>query len=340
LHVARFGKDGGGGDAVCRCYRVRTVHRSRTGIVMRAPARVQPKARDLHRRGVATTYKLHDRFLSNRRARALYAAHRPSLDDTQRRVVQELHEAGFSLLSWAELFSEAAWEAIQGEAAEFIEATERGLTDGGELRRRAGKEFLVRKHDVRGVIALDNPWLSACLSRRLLDIATEYLQLWSKLEYVDMWYSLPVGAGAERKASQLWHRDFNDSHLLKAFLYLVDVDERSGPFEYVPGSQPGGRYAGIHPWQPMGFGRISEPELAKHVSPGDVRTFTAPKGSLILCNTSGLHRGGFAEAAPRVLAAATYCSPASLASLTERNYTLAPGADTRSLDPVVRYALS
>ena len=72
----------------------------------------------------------------------------------------------------------------------------------------------------------------------------------------------------------------------------------------------------------MGVGRISDKELAKYVPAEDVRTFTAPKGTLIFCNTSGLHRGGFAEARPRVLAAATYCSPASLASLTERNYSL------------------
>ena len=96
-------------------------------------------------------------------------------------------------------------------------------------------------------MSLDNPWLSACLSRRMLDVASEYLQLWPKLEYLDLWYSLPVGEGADRKASQIWHRDFDDSHLLKAFLYLVDVDEATGPFEYVPGSQPGGEYGGVHP---------------------------------------------------------------------------------------------
>jgi hypothetical protein len=317
------------------------VHRSRTGIVEHAPSRLQPKARDIHRKGVATTYKLHDRYLSNRRARSLFAEHRPSLDDTQRRVVKELHDLGFALLSAPELFSGETWQAVQDEGAEFVEFTGRGLEgDGGELRKREGKDFLVRKYDVGGVVGLDNPWLRACTSRRLLDVATEYLQLWPKLEYLDLWYSLPVGEDAERKASQIWHRDFDDSHLLKVFLYLSDVDERSGPFEYVPGSQPGGRYAGVHPWQPMGVGRISDKELARHVQAEDVRTFTAPKGTLIFCNTSGLHRGGFVEANPRVLAAVTYCSPASLHSLTERNYSLAPGTDTRSLDPVVRYALS
>ena len=310
-------------------------------MITRTPGRLRPRAQEFHRRGVVTTYRLHDRVLSNRRARRLYARNRPSLDATQVRAVRELHEKGCSLLGFADLFPDDVWQAVVGEGAEFVQSTERGLEgDGGELRRRAGKEFLVRKYDMGGVVALDNPWLLASSSRRLLDIANEYLQLWSKLEYVDVWYSLPVGADTERRASQNWHRDYDDRHLLKAFLYLSDVDADSGPFEYVPGSQPGGAYAGVRPWQPMGFGRISEDELASHVPADGVRTFTAPRGSLILCNTSGLHRGGFAESRPRVLAAATYCSPASLASLTERNYRLAPGSDTGSLDPVVRYALS
>jgi len=316
------------------------VHRSRKAIITLAPPKLQPKATAVHRKGVATTYKLHDRYLSNRKARALYTENRPSLDDTQRQVVQELHDAGYSLLTADRLFSPETWEAVQEEGAEFVRVTEHGLEGEGDLRMREGKDFLVRKYDVGGVVGLDNPWLQACTSRRLLDIANEYLQLWSKLEYLDLWYSLPVGESAERKASQIWHRDFDDSHLLKVFLYLSDVDERSGPFEYVPGSHPEGRLASVHPWAPMGVGRISDKELAKYVETGDVRTFTAPRGTLIFCNTSGLHRGGFAEANPRVLAAVTYCSPASLHSLTERNYSLAPGTDTRPLDPVVRYALS
>jgi hypothetical protein len=40
-----------------------------------------------------------------------------------------------------------------------------------------------------------------------------------------------------------------------------------------------------------------------------------------------------------VLATVTYSSPASLASLTEQNYTIT-GAQTNGLDPEQRYALS
>ncbi len=321
------------------------MHRSRSGFVSRLPGRVQPQAAALHRRGVASTYRLHDRLLSNPRSRSLYSRHRPSLDPAQRRIVSELDAQGFALASVGELLAPEVREAVERQAAAFVAETEAGLAgegsgSGTELRRRAGKEFLVRKHDRGSVLPLDDPWLAACLSRRLLDVANDYLRLWSKLEYVDLWYSIPVGAEAERRASQIWHRDFDDAHLLKVFLYLTDVDELTGPFEYVAGSQPGGAHGSLRPWVPMIRGRVTEEELASSVPAADVKTLTGPKGTMIFCNTSGLHRGGFAIAKPRVLVTATYCSPASLASLTQRNFSLEPGADTASLDPVARYALS
>ncbi|MEQ1354486.1 MAG: hypothetical protein ABLT11_10735, partial [Candidatus Acidiferrum sp.] len=78
-----------------------------------------------------------------------------------------------------------------------------------------GKEFLVRKNAYGVELGLDDPWLKLGYNRRLLDIANSYVGMWSKLEYVDLWYTPPV-AGDQRKSSQRWHRDFNDRHLLKA----------------------------------------------------------------------------------------------------------------------------
>ena len=68
-------------------------------------------------------------------------------------------------------------------------------------------------------------------------------------------------------------------------------------------------------------------------------TFTAPKGTIIFCNTSGFHRGGFATGKSRVLATLTWDSPASLKALSERNYVLAEPPND-SLADAQRYALS
>jgi len=312
------------------------VHRTKT----RFAARVNRVASALEARGIRATYALHDRALSNRSSRRHFADARPSLDDVQQRIVDGLEADGFSLLSFAELFGgDEAWSEIEAQATRFIADTEAGLAGDREgLRVRAGKEFVVRLHSYGVELGLDDPWFRACASHRMLDVANSYLDMWSKLEYVDMWYSVPQPEEAKRISSQRWHRDFNDRKLVKAFLYLVDVDEQTGPFQYAAGSAPGGRHGDAWPWRPLGENYPPEDELEQRIPQDAVETFTGPKGTLLFCNTAGFHRGGFATGRARVLATATYSSPASLASLTERSYRFTGSSE--ELDAPTRYALS
>src|SRR5919198_1668958 len=122
----------------------RNVHRTKT----RFAARVNHVATALERRGVRATYALHERVLSNRRSRRRFASERPVLDDAQRRIVAELEEQGFSLLTFSELCEdESVMRAIEEQASQFAAETEDALTTNREaLRVRAGKEFVVRLH--------------------------------------------------------------------------------------------------------------------------------------------------------------------------------------------------
>jgi len=315
------------------------MHRQRT----RFAARINRIASGLERRGVVATYELHDRLLANRASRWRYTRQPPALDAVQQRVLDELGREGYATLPFSELIGNASvWDELEADGESFRAETEAALTregSGGEsgLRRRPGKEFVVRKYAYGARLELDDPWLRLGTNPRLLDLANAYLGLWSKLEYVDLWYTPPAGE-EERRSSQRWHRDFNDRHLLKAFIYLVDVDEEAGPFEYVPRSAPGGELESLWPWRPLGENYPPQDELTERID-GRAVTFTAPKGTIIFCNTCGFHRGGFATEKPRVLATFTWDSPASLKALSERNYELA-GANGTRLEGARAYALT
>jgi hypothetical protein len=297
-------------------------------------------AKALETRGIRATYELHDRVLSNRKSRGRFDAEPPVLDDVQRRIVSEVEAEGFSTVAFDELFpGDELWQKIEEQRDGFVRATEADLAAGGDqVRVREGKEFVVRLHSYGVELGPGDPWFRAASSRRMLDVANAYLRMWSKLEYLDVWYSVPQQASAERVSSQRWHRDYNDKHLLKAFLYLVDVDEKMGPFQYIPGSQPGGRYGDAWSWKPLGQNYPTEEELESRIPASAVHSFTASKGTLIFCNTAGFHRGGFSTTEPRVLATVTYSSPASLASLTERSFDYAGALE--ELDAPTRFALT
>ncbi len=320
------------------------MHRQTTTVSRRMNRVFTPRAdrvaTAVERRGIRATYELHDRLLSNRKSRALYEADGPALDDAQRGILRQVEESGYAVVPFSDLFPDPAdWAALETMRDRFVSETEADLAKGGEhVRVRAGKEFVVRLHSYDVELGLDDPWFRTVASHRLLDLANTYLEMWSKLEYVDVWYSVPQPADAARVSSQRWHRDYNDKHLLKVFLYLVDVGESMGPFQYVPGSQPGGPYADAWAWEPLGNNYPTEEELEALVPASAVKAFTAPKGTLIFCNTAGFHRGGFSTTDPRVLATATYSSPASLASLTTRSYTFT--GRLGELDAPTRYALS
>jgi hypothetical protein len=318
------------------------MHRNRTKLAARAHA-VGTK---LERRGVVATYELHDRLGANRASRRRFSSAAPRLDETQQRVVDALRVEGFAVLPFSELFPDpAVWDRLDEDGQAFVAATVAGLdaeAEGGASGlKRTSKDFVVRKNAYGDTLRLDDPWVELALGPRMLDLANSYLGLWSKLEYVDLWYTKPADAEAERKASQRWHRDYNDRHLLKAFIYLGDVDEEAGPFEYVPRSAPGGELGDLWPWRPLGENYPPQDELAKRIEGRPVETFTGPKGTMIFCNTSGFHRGGFATVKPRALATFTYSSPASLRSLSDRNFALADGNGALDgLSPAARFAVS
>jgi hypothetical protein len=315
------------------------VHRRKTKFAKR----VAHVAQAIETRGVRATYELHDRLGANRRSRHRFASSQPALDPVQQDILERVRNYGFAVVPFGELFPDPArWQEIEAAADAFIAESEAGLAaeaegrEGG-LRRTAAKDFVVRRNAWGVTIPLDDPWLALGLDPRMLDLANTYLGLWSKLEYVDLWYT-PAADAADRKASQRWHRDFNDRLLLKAFLYLSDVDEQAGPFEYVPESFPGGRLGDLWPWSPGGSDAYPPDDAFQAKLDGEpIQTFTGTRGTMIFCNTAGFHRGGFSTTRPRVLATATYSSPASLASLTERSYDFA--GSLADLDEPTRFAL-
>jgi hypothetical protein len=239
----------------------------------------------------------------------------PELDETQRSAVDSLRADGIAMLPFRDLFGEELWN----EAAADIEPFVRGTADA---TRAAGDEpigkdeLIIRRFFVKPGAGgsenapdprfpIDSVWLRIAASERVLDVVNSYRQELLRLFYLDNWFTVPYTTAGKRISSQRWHRDPEDQHVVKSFIYFSDVDEEAGPFEYVRNSPTGRRYGDLWPWAD---GHMYPPaeELEAAVSPEDRLTLTGPAGTMILCDTGGFHRGGFARAKPRVMCVATY----------------------------------
>jgi len=246
-------------------------------------------------------------------------------------------------LGLEELCSASLLDRLAAHARPFVESVEAVPAspfpeESAGTRRK--KDYVTRLYERGSPLALEDPWLALGSSQRVLDVVNAYLELWSKLVYVDVWYTKPGSAEGERIKSQRWHRDYNDRHLVKVFLYLSDVDEGAGPFEYVRGSAREGELAGEWPWRPLGETYPPPDEFAQRIPEVATVTLTGKAGTLIFCNTSGFHRGGFATERPRVMGVLNYVSPASLESLCDRNFRIDPAGLPADLGAQRRYALT
>jgi ectoine hydroxylase-related dioxygenase (phytanoyl-CoA dioxygenase family) len=307
---------------------------------------------------VRETYVQHDRELSNPASRQAFQNSPPQLDEDQRDVLDSLMREGLAVVPFTKLFPESMWSKLVADSSAFqarvesdIDSPKTKAKDAAKAlakaakREQAGKppkkkKFILHRQFAAGTeLSLSNPWLELGASPRIIDVVNAYLEMFTKLSYVDEWYTVPGGSEAERVGSQRWHRDYNDQHLVKVFVYMTDVDAGSGPFEYVPGSAREGAYANEWPWEPLGESYPDPAEFTNRIPAEAAKSLTAPAGTVIFCNTAGFHRGGFATQTRRVLGVLNYVSPAALASLVDRNFKI----DASTLDALpeqVRFALT
>ncbi len=257
-------------------------------------------------------YRIYRDYLRNPRSRRLYEAQHRDLGEAQQQVVRDLLETGIAAVPFTSIFDDALWQTISREADGFAESATvkdavRAWKSGDRTSTQKG--YLIRKYPRHAVVTSADPWLQLALDRRMLAIANAYFGMLSRLMFFDLWYTIEDQAGRDRRGSQNWHRDAEDQNILKGFVYFTDVTEGSGPLEYVTHSRAGERnchtsYAGIS-WT------RSADEFSR-IPPQDVVRGMGPRGTLLLCDAAGIHRGGFAIDGPRTLATWGYTTPSSL----------------------------
>jgi hypothetical protein len=123
----------------------------------------------------------------------------------------------------------------------------------------------------------------------ILSIVQSYLHCEPVADMLSMWWSTALKGQADGEAAQLYHFDMDRIKWLKVFVYLTDVGTDNGPHYFVSGSQ---RTGGIHQeLLKKGYVRLQDEEVARHYSPQDVIEVAAERGSILIEDTRGLHKG-------------------------------------------------
>ena len=134
------------------------------------------------------------------------------------------------------------------------------------------------------------------LAQPLSQVASAYFNEPAKLFRADVHLTRPVGK-AQRRFSQDWHRDDESDVFFKVLWFVSDITETNGPFEYVRGTQRGQHTE----WCPKhGYPNALGKALLKPIPKDRVLSVTGPPDTVVIVDTSGIHRGGYATLDERI----------------------------------------
>ena len=246
------------------------------------------------------------RFGANAR-RTMRSALQGSASPDVTSAVAALRTNGIVVGPCEKFLGDASLECLRLASSHVLAAASASEVESSVAKGRsdnAQKDFMVPLVPWDMEHGPDSPFLKLALDPKLLDIVSRYLGMWPQLHAIGGWIHFPTAD--DPKKSQLWHRDPEDFSITKVFIYLNDVGPDSGPFSYVPGTQPFGsrnRKTSKTPEK-----HITDEEMSKHHPSDSWLVCTGPAGTMILADTVGFHRGGKPKSKNRILITFTYTS--------------------------------
>ncbi len=237
-----------------------------------------------------------------------------TLSDQAARNVEALCNTGFSMLDAGDLPMESLHEIDLAKGRKLA-------TFEMDTRLGAGKNYW------RGILdssdlTSDGPFVRLALHPRVIEVATAYLGQVPRLAYTQIYVSHGT-QNSEWQETQLWHADYDDTRMIKLWVYLTDVDSSAdGPFTYIPAQYSRKiRNAFLRE-------RFTDEEIERRGLGEHSKEVIAPKFSGFFVDTARcLHRGSRLDLGKmRVAFNATYIAHASLNSF--RNKITARGEMT------------
>lgn len=154
----------------------------------------------------------------------------PALGERERRIVDALRAHGYADL--AGVLPQDALNAVYDATVSKVASGQ-----GEEKRLNPDKNYWERlldeDLDAEGRQPAESPFVQLAIDDTALRIAAAYFDEAPLLDYVYLLHS--SHRPGPFRVSQLWHKDYDDTQLLKLFVYLTDCEDLAdGPFTFLP----------------------------------------------------------------------------------------------------------
>ena len=218
------------------------------------------------------------------------------LSSDEKTVLEKLRQDNFH--SADNLVDRDLLRELQAEAEKYVA----GAADAPRSKNKDFWSHLLPR-DLDG----DSVFTRFALQENILNLVGAYFGESPFLQDVNIMASFGTTAG-KWKDSQLWHQDYNDSKVLKLWVYISDVLEpEDGPFTYLPG---GPSLKVPNPFQR----RVTDETMAEVGMDKQAVAVVGPKSTTFLIDTRRCYHQGsrVAQGHMRVAYVASYVSFATL----------------------------
>jgi hypothetical protein len=199
----------------------------------------------------------------------------PDLPPQDSEIVATLKREGIVITSLQQLNLPLTPELLNGTQAILPELAESSVPSSNSYYILANSSQIMRNPEV----------FLWGLNERLISIVENYLGL--PVAYHGAYIRRDMANGVQIK-SRLWHTDMEDYRSIKIILYLHDVDETNGVFEYIPKALMPEAIQLLN----YRFGYLPERQIERVVPSAHWQTCTGTSGTLLLVDTANLlHRG-------------------------------------------------
>jgi hypothetical protein len=149
-----------------------------------------------------------------------------------------------------------------------------------------------------------------CIKRFVFDplwkeIASKYMNTEPIMDYVAMWWQTSYGE-ADDNSAQKFHFDLDRLKWLKFFVYLNNVDEKNGPHAFIKGTHIPGNIPSF--FLEKGYVRLEDEEIFRYYDGNQIKEFCSNRGTIIIEDTKGLHKGKKALNGQRLTFNLQYCN--------------------------------
>ena len=156
------------------------------------------------------------------------------------------------------------------------------------------------RYDFDSEVVLEIPEVQKLLSdNSILTIVQEYLGCEPCVDVISMWWHTNYKETADSIAGQYFHFDMDRIKWLKCFIYITDVGMENGPHSFISGTHRAEKIP--RDILDRGYSRISDDEIEDIYPKENILQFLGKRGTLILEDTRGLHKGSHVMGDPRLI---------------------------------------